>query len=188
MATTAAAKAPPAHPPYLTMIVAAIKALKERTGSSAPAIAKYIGANYKVPAGFEKTLSQQLKRQAAGGKLVRVKASFKLSEELKKPAKAVKKPAAKKAAAKKTPGKKASEGEKAKKKPAAKKASAKKSEKAGKKAAKPAKPAGVKKVKAAAKPAKKASKPAAKPAKAKPAKKTPAKKAPAKKAAKPAKK
>lgn len=80
---TAAAKAPPAHPPYLTMIVAAIKALKERTGSSAPAIAKYIGANYKVPAGFEKTLSQQLKRLAVAGKLVRVKASFKLSEELK---------------------------------------------------------------------------------------------------------
>lgn len=81
--STAAAKAPPAHPPYLTMIVAAVKALKERTGSSAPAIAKYIGANYKVPAGFEKTLSQQLKRQAAAGKLVRVKASFKLSDELK---------------------------------------------------------------------------------------------------------
>ena len=31
---------------------AAIKALKERTGSSLPAIKKYIGANYKLPAGW----------------------------------------------------------------------------------------------------------------------------------------
>ena len=76
-------KAPPAHPPYVTMIAAAIKALKERTGSSSKAIAKYIGATYKVPTGFEKTLAQQLKRLAAAGKLVRVKASFKLSDELK---------------------------------------------------------------------------------------------------------
>ena len=76
-------KAPPAHPPYVTMVAAAIKALKERTGSSSKAIGKYIGTNYKVPAGFEKTLSQQLKRLAASGKLVKVKASFKLSEALK---------------------------------------------------------------------------------------------------------
>ncbi|EFN50989.1 hypothetical protein CHLNCDRAFT_13133, partial [Chlorella variabilis] len=71
------------HPPYVTMVAAAIKALKERTGSSSKAIGKYIGTNYKVPAGFEKTLSQQLKRLAASGKLVKVKASFKLSEALK---------------------------------------------------------------------------------------------------------
>lgn len=85
--STKAAKPAPAHPAYVTMIAAAIKALKDRTGSSAPAIAKYLGANYKLPAGFEKTLTTQLKRLAAAGKLVRVKASFKLSEELKKPAK-----------------------------------------------------------------------------------------------------
>ena len=85
MATTAkAAKPAPAHPPYVVMVAAAIKALKERSGSSSKAIAKYIGANYKVPAGFEKSLGQQLKRLAAAGKLVRVKASFKLSDELKK--------------------------------------------------------------------------------------------------------
>lgn len=63
---------------------AAIKSLKERSGSSSKAIAKYIGATYKVPTGFEKTLGQQLKRLAAAGKLVKVKASFKLSDELKK--------------------------------------------------------------------------------------------------------
>lgn len=79
-----APKPAPAHPPYVDMIVAAVKALKERTGSSAPAIGKFIGATYKVPAGFEKTLALQLKRLAAAGKLVKVKASFKLSEALKK--------------------------------------------------------------------------------------------------------
>lgn len=78
-----AAKPAPAHPPYVDMIAAAIKALKERTGSSAPAIAKFVGATYKVPAGFEKQLGLQLKRLAAAGKLVKVKASFKLGEALK---------------------------------------------------------------------------------------------------------
>ena len=74
---------------YVDMISAAIKALKERTGSSLPAIKKYIGATYgsKLPANWEKTLSVQLKRLAAAGKLTKVKASFKLGEELKKPAK-----------------------------------------------------------------------------------------------------
>ena len=39
-----------AHPPVGDMIVAAIKALNERGGSSLSAIKKYIAANYKVPA------------------------------------------------------------------------------------------------------------------------------------------
>lgn len=117
------AKAEPKHPKYIVMIADAIKTLKERTGSSTPAIAKVrpdrtrpqhraspldlldrclsllrasqvIKSKYDVPETFQKTLAQQLKAMAAKGKLVRVKASFKLSEELKKPA--AKKPAAKK--------------------------------------------------------------------------------------------
>merc|ERR1712107_258812 len=47
----AAAKAPktkPAHPPTSVMIVNAVTALKERNGSSLPAIKKYITANYKA--------------------------------------------------------------------------------------------------------------------------------------------
>merc|ERR1712018_895388 len=47
----AAAKAPktkPAHPPTSVMIVNAVTALKERNGSSLPAIKKYIAANYKA--------------------------------------------------------------------------------------------------------------------------------------------
>lgn len=49
----AAAKKPrakPAHPPVSTLIVQAIVALKERMGSSVPAIKKWIGANNKVRA------------------------------------------------------------------------------------------------------------------------------------------
>merc|ERR1712105_159939 len=38
----------PAHPPFAAMIAAAIGALKERGGSSRPAILKYILANNKI--------------------------------------------------------------------------------------------------------------------------------------------
>jgi hypothetical protein len=51
-----------------------------------------------LPANFNKTLGNQLKSLTAAAKLVRVKSSFKLGEELKKAPKkkVVKKPAAKK--------------------------------------------------------------------------------------------
>ncbi|KAK3242262.1 hypothetical protein CYMTET_48035 [Cymbomonas tetramitiformis] len=78
-------KAAPAHPKYDVMVKAAIVALKERTGSSVPAITKYLGANYTLPDNYKKTLSTQLKKLVASGKLVKVKASYKLSDEFKKP-------------------------------------------------------------------------------------------------------
>merc|ERR1712002_637202 len=102
------------------MVAAAIKALKERSGSSRQAILKYIIANNKV--GDEKKAASRLKlalkKGVAGGALKQVKGagasgSFKLAKEEPKP-KAAKKPAAKKAAAKKPAAKKAA------KKPAAK--------------------------------------------------------------------
>ena len=74
------------------MIKAAISSLKERTGSSVQAITKYVEANYKLPDNFKKVLSNQLKKLAAEGKLVKVKASYKLGDALKK---APKKPKAK---------------------------------------------------------------------------------------------
>ena len=80
------------HPPYVEMIKAAISSLKERTGSSVQAITKYVEANYKLPDNFKKVLSNQLKKLAAEGKLVKVKASYKLGDALKK---APKKPKAK---------------------------------------------------------------------------------------------
>jgi histone H1/5 len=75
------------------MSAEAIAALKERTGSSQLAIAKWIEGKYAgvLPANFKKQLSLQLKKLSQKGKLVQIKHSYKLSDELKKPAKAVKK-------------------------------------------------------------------------------------------------
>ena len=160
--TTKAKKpaAPRSHPAFSDMIVAAVTALKERKGSSSPAIKKYILANYKVDEKKVATyVKVALKKLVLKGALKQIKASYKLAEKpaakAKKPAaKKVKKPVAKKAA--KSP-KKAATKKAAAKKPAAKKAAAAKPKKVAKKPAKAAK---------------------------KPVAKKPAKKAPAKKAAK----
>merc|ERR1711944_382438 len=122
---------PAAHPPYANMIVAAIKALKDKKGSSRQAILKYIVANNKVDAakaGVRVKLA--LRKMVAAKKVVAAAAagkkgagSFKLPPKepaAKKPkAKKAKKPAAKKAAK-----------PKAAKKPAAKKAAKKPAKKA----------------------------------------------------------
>merc|ERR1711963_930838 len=115
-------KAPAAHPKYSEMIAAAIKALKDRTGSSRQAIAKYICANYKVDAAKAGVpLRLALKKGVAAGTLKMGGAAgkkgagcFKIGEQAKvekkkKPKKVVKKkkPAAKKPAAKKPAAKKA---------------------------------------------------------------------------------
>ena len=157
------------HPPVAAMVNAAIAALKDRKGSSLPAIKKYVAATYKVD--IEKLapfVRRYLKKAVADGKLTQVKGtgasgSFKLAKVEKE-----KKPKAKKPAAKKSP-------KKAAKKPAAKKAKTPKKEKKAKKpaAAKPKKPK-----------AKKATKSPAKKAAKKPAAKKAAKKPAAKKAAK----
>ncbi|KAI3717699.1 hypothetical protein L1987_69476 [Smallanthus sonchifolius] len=64
------------------MIKEAIVSLKERTGSSPYAIAKFIEENQKnLPANFKKVLSTQLKKFVTAGKLVKVKASYKLPAE-----------------------------------------------------------------------------------------------------------
>merc|ERR1712122_163686 len=123
-------KTPAAHPPFANMIAAAIKALKERNGSSRQAILKYICANYKVDAAKAalplrralKKMSESKKIVAGGAAGKKGAGCFKLAakEEKKKPA--AKKPTAKKAA-KKPAAKKAA------KKPAAKKPAAKKAAK-----------------------------------------------------------
>lgn len=62
---SAAKKAsPPQHPPYKEMIKEAILALKERNGSSRPALKKYIKANYKGvdTDRFDGLFNQTLKR------------------------------------------------------------------------------------------------------------------------------
>jgi len=168
----AAAKKPAEHPKYADMIKAAVSTLKERTGSSRQAIAKYIKGNYKVGDSADSHIKLALKRAVVSGLLVQVKGtgasgSFKLTEKAKKPAAkksavkkpAAKKPAAKKPAAKKTAAKKTA-AKKTPKKSAAKKATPKKAAK---------KPAAKKLPK---KPAASAKKPAKKPAAKKVAKKT----------------
>merc|ERR1711971_196897 len=116
-------KVPAAHPPYATMIKAAVKALGDKKGSSRQAILKYVVANNKVDAAkaavrvklaLKKLVdSKALVAAAAAGK--KGAGSFKL---------AAKEPAAKKKVAKKPAAKKAAKKPAAK--PAAKKAAAKK--------------------------------------------------------------
>jgi histone H1/5 len=75
----AAAKTAGAHPPYLEMVVAAVKALKERSGSSRQAILKYILANYAVgtdPKAANLHLKQALKRGVTTGALKNTKVNI----------------------------------------------------------------------------------------------------------------
>ncbi|KAF8702540.1 hypothetical protein HU200_032922 [Digitaria exilis] len=97
-----AAAAGASHPPYFEMIKEAITALKERTGSSSHAIAKYMEDKHgaSLPANYKKMLSIQLRGFAAKGKLVKVKASYKLSDAAKKDSPKAKPAAAKTAAPK----------------------------------------------------------------------------------------
>merc|ERR1712107_592086 len=103
---------PAAHPPYANMIVAAIKALKDKKGSSRQAILKYVVANNKVEADKAAVrVKLALRKMVAAKKAKKPKAAKKpAAKKAAKPKKAAKKPAAKKAA----------------KKPAAKKPAAKK--------------------------------------------------------------
>ena len=120
-----------AHPPFANMVVAAIKGLKERNGSSRVAIYKYICANYKVDAVKAqapcrralKKLSEAKKVVAGGAAGKKGSGCFKLAVKEEKKPKAAKKPKAKKPAAKKAAKKPAAK--KAAKKPAAKKAAKK---------------------------------------------------------------
>ncbi|KAG7200726.1 hypothetical protein KM043_001277 [Ampulex compressa] len=107
----------PTHPRTSEMVNAAIKALKERGGSSLQAIKKYISTTYKVDAEKHAPfIKKYLKAAVATGGLVQTKGkgaagSFRLASSKPEPvrpkvssAKAAKKaPAAKKASPKKTP-------------------------------------------------------------------------------------
>merc|ERR1712080_32126 len=142
---------PAAHPPFKTMILTAIKALKERGGSSRQAILKYVVANSKVDAAKAAgPLKLALRKALAAGTIVKAKAAgkgagkFKVGKvEKPKKAKKAKKPKAKKPAKKaaKKPAKKAAKkpAKKAAKKPA-KKVAKKPAKKAAKKPAKKAAP------------------------------------------------
>ncbi len=168
-------KVKPAHPPTSVMVLAAVKALKERNGSSLPAIKKYISANYKVDiAKLSPFIKKALKSLTEKKKLVQTKGtgasgSFKLAAAAKveKPKKKAVKPTKAK-----SPKKKAAKPKKAADE---------------KKVAKPKKAKSPKKV-AAKKAAAPKKSPAKKPAAKKPVAKKPVKKTTNKKKATPKKK
>merc|ERR1712088_209959 len=156
-------KVAPSHPTYKDMAVAAISALKDRSGSSRQAILKYVMANYKVGTDATKVgklLNLALKKGVASGALKPAAAagrkgagSYRIGEKPK----VVKKKPAKKPAAKKAKTPKKAKATKSPAKKAAKKAPAKKAAKKPVKA--PAKKAVKGPAKKAAKaPAKKAAK------------------------------
>merc|ERR1711971_375558 len=126
------------HPPSAVMVLAAVKALKDKKGSSLPAIKKYIAANYKVDVvKVSPFIRKAIKKLVEGKKIVKVKASFKaVKEEKPKKVKKAKKVKAKKPKAKKTAKKAAAKpktAKKAAKKPAKKPAAKKSPKKAAKK-------------------------------------------------------
>ena len=75
----------PAHPPYAVMIAAAIKALKERGGSSRQAILKYILANYKIADAAKAQVRAKLaiRKMLEAKTIIPVKGSFKLPKTYK---------------------------------------------------------------------------------------------------------
>merc|ERR1711971_358265 len=106
------------------MITAAIKGLKERTGSSRQAILKHVVANNKVDAAKAAVqVRLALKRGLAKGTLKKARASGKGAGKYKLVAVKAKKPKKKKA--EKKPKAKKPKAKKAAKKPAAKKAAKK---------------------------------------------------------------
>lgn len=78
------------------MIKEALLALNEKSGSSPYAIAKHMEEKHKavLPANFRKILGLQIKNSASKGKLIKIKASYKLSESGKKEKAVTAKPAA----------------------------------------------------------------------------------------------
>ncbi|KAL3531512.1 hypothetical protein ACH5RR_010834 [Cinchona calisaya] len=69
------------HPPYFQMLSEAITSLKDRSGSSQPAIAKFVEGEYRksLPPNFKKVLSIQLKKFVKSEKLIKIKNSYKVS-------------------------------------------------------------------------------------------------------------
>lgn len=90
------AKAPSAkktHPTYSVMTAEAVKALKERSGSSLPAVTKYITTTYSIDVN-KHALNKALRESVSDGKLIKVKASYKLPAAASKEAPKKKKKAA----------------------------------------------------------------------------------------------
>ncbi|CAI6365716.1 unnamed protein product [Macrosiphum euphorbiae] len=126
--TTKSAVAAPAHPSTAVMVIAAIKELNEKKGSSLSAIKKYMSTNYKVDsAKLAPFIRKFLKAAVVKGSLLQTNGTgamghFKLPVEVKKKPATVKKPSAavvKRVAAKKPAAKSSSSGSPKKRRAAA---------------------------------------------------------------------
>jgi len=116
----------------IALIKEAILALKDRTGSSVPAITKWIETEKKAPVPAKHVMKAALKKGVADGTLVQVKNSYKVSAEAKKamkPKKPKKKAAPKKKKAAPKKKKTAAKKKTTKKKAAPKKKTAPKKKK-----------------------------------------------------------
>jgi len=103
MATKAkSAVAKKSHPTYSVMTAEAVKALKERSGSSLPAVTKYITTTYAIDVN-KYALNKALRDGVSDGKLIKIKASYKLPATVKEAAPKKKKAAPAAAAAKAAP-------------------------------------------------------------------------------------
>ena len=89
----------PSHPPVAVMVTTAITELKERNGSSLPAIKKFLVGKYNADTSrLAPFIRKFLKKAVEEGKLKQIKASYKLDKtkvEKPKPAKKPKKAEAK---------------------------------------------------------------------------------------------
>lgn len=92
-----------AKPTYAVMVTESIRSLKDRTGSSVPAIKKQLGTQFQIDATKinQKALTNAIKKGVEAGDLVQIKASYKLSKKPPAPKKALTEKAAKPAPAKK---------------------------------------------------------------------------------------
>ena len=156
--TKKATKAAPSHPPVAVMVTTAITELKERNGSSLPAIKKFLIGKYNADIDRLAPFIRKFLKKAVGeGKLKQIKASYKVDKtkvEKPKPAKKPKKAEAKpkkaktakpKATPRKSPKKAAAKDKKAKSAKKATKAEKPKKVKTPKKTAKPKKSTATKK-------------------------------------------
>lgn len=92
MASKVAKSAKKTHPTYSVMTAEAVRALKERSGSSLPALTKYITTTYSIDVN-KHALNKALRDGVSDGKLIKVKASYKLPAAAKEAPKKKKKAA-----------------------------------------------------------------------------------------------
>eukprot|EP00177_Eucheuma_denticulatum_P001260 GFKZ01002294.1.p2 GENE.GFKZ01002294.1~~GFKZ01002294.1.p2 ORF type:complete len:161 (+),score=38.53 GFKZ01002294.1:262-744(+) len=101
-----------AKPTYAVMVAESIKELKDRTGSSVPAISKQVQSKYGIDIN-KPALVKAIKKGVEAGDLIQIKASYKLNKKTPAPPAKAKKPAEKKKPAPKPAARKTATAKKA---------------------------------------------------------------------------